>query len=83
MRTLIWYEAVQVVSRHPDGALAEWYPADNEERRAQRFSAIEDRDNSAEEFSGTEYTVIETRIVECGQPRIGKVKVVSAKKAAV
>ena len=44
MRTLIWYEAVQVVSRHPDGALAEWYPADNEERRAQRFSAIEDRD---------------------------------------
>ena len=74
MRTLIWYEAVQVVSRHPDGAIAEWWPAAADERRAHRWAAVENRNSLAEEFPDTEYTVIETRIVECGKPRIGKVK---------
>ena len=74
MRTIIWYEAVQVVSRHPDGAIAEWY-SDNE-RREHRLDAIEDRNVLTEAYPTTEYTIIEIRVAECGQPRIGKVKVV-------
>jgi hypothetical protein len=54
MRTLIWYEAVQVVSRHSYGALAEWYPADANERKEHRWAAVEERNRLAEEFPGTE-----------------------------
>lgn len=64
MKQTTTYMAVQVVSRHPDGKLHQWYDG---EQRATLQAAKDDAQSMAAEFKGTVYQVVERRITEIGR----------------
>ena len=67
MRRQTWYHAAQVVERNAIKQPTKWYDGD---QRAALKEAKEDRDRLAEEFPGTEYTVLCVIVEEIGAAKI-------------
>jgi len=59
----VCFMAVQVVSRHEDGSLHQWYDG---EQRGTLQEAKDDAKDFAKAFPGTRYQVIERKITEVG-----------------
>lgn len=64
MKQTIYYMAVQVVSRYPDGKLHQWYDG---EQRATLQEAKDEAQSLAAEFKGAPFQVIERRMLEIGR----------------